>query len=363
MTIPPPKNGTGTAEEEGTSLSLSAAQLSKIKDLFSQFDVDSMGKLPLTNFNSASLKVGPHEAGILQKLKEMDYDSDGFITKDEWEKYFTASATLSEDEFNIIIESMASAAEIATSIIRCTRLAGEDQPVPPADDLEDIPALPEDRVAKVEALFAAWDVNNKGEIDRRKLKNSAGTIGPHKVQVFSQLDKMDTNNDNMVTKDEMLAFFQAAVGLSDEEFNFTVDEMLAVAQDEATIAMLTSLAEEFGGNAPPAEDLEEGTPLTEERLAQLKELWALLSPSEDTPILLDQMKKAEKGSTIGPHSVSVLKEMYAMDTNADGKLQWSELLDYFTKVGPSVSDDEFTEIVGDMTTRIQMQLLAEMVMS
>ena len=52
-----------------------------------------------------------------------------------------------------------------------------------------------------------------------------------------------------------------------------------------------------------------------------------------------------------------------MDTNADGKLQWSELLDYFTKVGPSVSDDEFTEIVGDMTTRIQMQLLAEMVMS
>ena len=65
---------------------------------------------------------------------------------------------------------------------------------------------------------------------------------------------------------------------------------------------------------------------------------------------------------IGPHSVSVLKEMYAMDTNADGKLQWSELLDYFTNAGAMLSDEEFTEIVGDMTTRIQMQLLAQMVM-
>ena len=46
---------------------------------------------------------------------------------------------------------------------------------------------------------------------------------------------------------------QAATGLTDEEFTFTVDEMTAVAQDEATIAMLTSMASEFGGGAPPAE--------------------------------------------------------------------------------------------------------------
>jgi len=233
----------------------------------------------------------------------------------------------------------------------------------PADELEALQPLSADRVAKVEALFAAWDVNSTGEIDRRKLKNSGGTVGPHKVQVFSQLDQMDTNNDNMVTKDEMIAFFQAAAGLSDDEFFFTVDEMLAVAQDEATIAMLTSMAAEYGGNAPPAEDLEASAPLAEARVSELKELWGLLSPSEETAVALDEMKKAEKGSKIGPHSVSVLKEMYAMDTNSDGKLQWSELLDYFTKVGPSVTDEEFSEIVGDMKTRIQMQLLAEMVMS
>ena len=51
-----------------------------------------------------------------------------------------------------------------------------------------------------------------------------------------------------------------------------------------------------------------------------------------------------------------------MDANQDGKLQWSELLDYFTKAGASLSDEQYSEIVGDMTTRIQMQLLAQMVM-
>eukprot|EP00966_Prymnesium_polylepis_P175279 4056426-Prymnesium_polylepis.1 len=35
---------------------------------------------------------------------------------------------------------------------------------------------------------------------------------------------------------------------------------------------------------------------------------------------------------------------YAMDTNSDGKLQWAELLDYFTKAGTMLSEDEFTEI-------------------
>lgn len=50
-----------------------------------------------------------------------------------------------------------------------------------------------------------------------------------------------------------------------------------------------------------------------------------------------------------------------MDANSDGKLQWSELLNYFTKAGCSLSDDEFTEVVQDLTTRVQMQLLAQMV--
>ncbi|KAL1511783.1 hypothetical protein AB1Y20_009500 [Prymnesium parvum] len=355
-------NGDGKAADEVEEKKLSPAQLKKIQDLFNEFDIDSLGKLPLAHFASSSLKFGPHESDFMTQLEQMDYDSDGFITKDEWEKYYTATAGLSEDEFNVIVEHMSNAASQITTIIRCTRLAAEPAPAPPTDDVDELPALPAGRVAKVEELFSAWDVAGTGTIDRRKLKASGGTLGPHKVQIFSTLDQMDANKDNLVTKDEMLHFFQAAASLGDDEFMTLVDEMNAVAQDSATIQMLMSMASEYDGGAPPAEDLEAVPPLKEERLEQLKMLWSLLSNSLDKPISLAEMKQAESGSKIGPHSVSVLKEMYAMDSNSDGKLQWSELLDYFTKASASLTDAEFTEIVGDMTTRIQMQLLAQMVM-
>jgi len=355
-------NGDGNGDEAPTVLKLSAAQLKRIQDLFDMFDLDTLGKLPLVNFFSASLKVGPHESGVLEKLKEMDYDSDGFITRDEWEKYFTAMTVLTDDEFTEIYDELSATADICVNIIRCTRLAAEAGPAPPADDMEVVAPLSDARVAKVNELFAAWDVAGTGSIDRRKLKDGGLMMGPHKVNLLSQLDEMDTDKDNLVTKDEMLAFFQAASTLSDENFDIIYGDMMAVAQDAATIAMLTAMANDFAGGAPPAEDLDDVQPLSAPRLEQLKELWALLSSSTDTPVALDDMKKAEKGSMIGPHSVSVLKEMYAMDTNSDGKLQWAELLDYFTKAGTMLSEDEFTEIVGDMTTRIQMQLLAQMVM-
>jgi len=359
--VEPPANGGG--EDAPVPLKLSPAQLTSVKELFAQFDVDSIGKLPLENFSDTSLKVGPHESHILSKLKEMDYDGDGTITTNEWETYFAAMAALNEDEFKMMIGEMGDYANTVCSIIRCTRLAADDAPAPPADELEPPAALAPDRVAIIDKLFSAWDVTGSGQIDRRKLKDAGGTLGPHKVQIFAQLEAMDVNKDNVVTKDEMLDFFQAAVALSDDEFKSTTDDMMAVAQDEATIAMLTSMAAEFAGGAPPAEDLEAVTPLSAERLEALKNLWGLLSPSIDKPVSLESMKKTEKGSTIGPHSVSVLKEMYAMDANSDGYLQWSELLDYFTTAGAQLSDDEYTEIVGDMTTRIQMQLLAEMVTS
>jgi len=342
-------------------VALSADRLKRIQNLFTEFDVDGLGNLPLSNFSAASLKVGPHESGILTKLKDMDYDTDGFITKDEWEKYFTAMAELSDEEFSVIIDDMSNAAGVACSVINCTRIAAEaEATTPPVEDLNELPPLSAERTAKIEALFAAWDVAGTGSIDRSKLKGSSGMVGPHKVHIFSQLDQMDINNDNLVEKDEMLLFFRAAAGLSDDEFDAITDDLMAVAQNESTIAMLTSMAVEYAG-APPSENVEDIPAMSETRLEQLKGLWGLLSSSTDTPISLEEMKKAERGSTIGPHSVSVLKEMYAMDANSDGKLQWSELLDYFTKAGSALNDDEFSLVVGDMTTQIQVQLLAQMV--
>jgi Ca2+-binding EF-hand superfamily protein len=343
--------------EEVAMPALSAAQAERVATLFKAWDIDSIGKLPLANFTGASIPIGPHESGVLTKLREMDYDGDGSVTKEEWNAYFAACAVLSQEEFDLIINSMIEAAELICTIIRATRMAAEDE-MPPADDLDASVPLSAERIAAVKALFAAWDIDGSGSIDRRKLTGvSEVSFGPFHAQVFKQIKEMDTDGDQLVTLEEMLSFFQAAAALSDDEFEAIRSPMLEVAQEQATIKMLTDMA--GGVEGPPEEDMEAITPLSEPRLAELKTLWHTLGGGDGLDVKLEDMEKAEQGSTIGPHSVSVLKELVSMDTNSDGMLSWSELMGYFTATGAVLSDEEFSMLVGDMTTRVEMQLLAK----
>ena len=59
------------------------------------------------------------------------------------------------------------------------------------------------------------------------------------------------------------------------------------------------------------------------------------------------MAKAEKGSMIGPHSVSVLKEMYAMDTNADGRLSEHEFTANLDLLDVNLSNPEAVYLTMD----------------
>jgi len=337
--------------------SLTAEQLTQVDELFKEWDIDGEGRLPITNFDKKSETViGNQKFNIVAKLGEMDYDGDGFVTLEEWKIYFTAAAALSRDEYDFIINAMKDAAGVVVTIIKAGRLAAEVPVAPPAEDLEVTP-LAADRVDVVEKLFAAWDLQGTGSIDRRQLTHSSTVeIGPIQANVFSQLEAMDTDGDQLVTKQEMMVFFQGAAALSDEEFSTITGAMLTVAQDQGTIAMLTQMAAEVSG--PPEEDVEKPPALAGERLEKLQTLWELLSPNLETPVKLEDLQKAEQGSKIGPHSVSVLKELYGMDANSDGALEWGELLAYFTATGAILSDDEYEMVVGDMITRIQMQLLA-----
>lgn len=129
-------------------------------------------------------------------------------------------AALSEDEFTVITEQMQTSATEITTIINCTRLAEAEiahPSGPPNEDMEESPVLSSDRLSKIDDLFAAWDVAGTGYINRRKLSISGATLGPHKVHIFSSLDRMDVNNDNLVSKTEMINFFQVRgdQGLSD----------------------------------------------------------------------------------------------------------------------------------------------------
>ena len=77
----PPPAAPGSAEEVVMPV-LSAAQAEQVGTLFKAWDIDSIGKLPLANFSGASIPIGPHESGVLTKLRDMDYDGDGSVTKE-----------------------------------------------------------------------------------------------------------------------------------------------------------------------------------------------------------------------------------------------------------------------------------------
>ena len=247
-------------------VTLDASQSTRVKELFTTWDIDASGKLELAAFTGAVTKVGPHQTKVLAQLQDMDVDHDGFVTQavttpnqlpaasnqlptpnqlplhalvpsagrmhthtadtppaaahapvrlrptQEWLEWFTATAgTLNADEFDLIMEEMQSSAEEMVTLVRCTRLAAEsaaeiEAPAAP-------PPLAGDRLEKVQALFSAWDYEGKGSIDRLKVGASSVSFGPHKSHVLKQLEDMDTDGDNLITLVEMTDFFQASPSL------------------------------------------------------------------------------------------------------------------------------------------------------
>ena len=204
-TEPPAANAGGQKEASAKKLSdgevlsdskveitLDADKSTRVKSLFTTFDMDDSGKLELAAFTGAVVQVGPHQTKVLDRLTDMDIDHDGFVTKEvgcppvplnpycsaaaptctppatlhppallrslqEWLTWFTATAgKLNTEEFNLIMEEMHATAEEMVTLIRCTRLAAES--VAEIEAPAAAPPLTGERLAKVQALFSAWDV-------------------------------------------------------------------------------------------------------------------------------------------------------------------------------------------------------------
>ena len=63
-------------------VTLDAKQSTRVKELFTTWDIDASGKLELAAFVGAVTKVGPHQTKVLAQLQDMDADKDGFVTKE-----------------------------------------------------------------------------------------------------------------------------------------------------------------------------------------------------------------------------------------------------------------------------------------
>ena len=58
-------------------------QRQRLKDVFATADVDNSGQIDLTFYLGSSVTVGPCEGSVLERLKDMDTDGDGKISKPE----------------------------------------------------------------------------------------------------------------------------------------------------------------------------------------------------------------------------------------------------------------------------------------
>ena len=378
---------------------LSAEMKGEVMELFKAFDVDGTGKVPLARLRGATVKAGPNEHKVLKTLAEMDFNADGFVEASEWEMYFAAAeGSLSKEELNVILSDLKTAGSDLITIAACEQIAlSAETPSGPTSD-EDVNALVEEmkgmelqgtQKAEVEALFKAWDFEGTGKIDRTKFQvagvdgarvqtrahapNGAlyhractrpsvfasvllsppmvcarVSVGPRKEKVFASFETMDANNDKVVTLDEMLAYFGVAASMmSADEFSSTVNEMSEIASTQQSLANFLSVAEEAKTIASGEDDSTEApTPLSDDRKKQVHELFGAFSANND-PIDLVTLKSDGTVSS-GPGKQSVLYGLEAMDGNNDGKVELSEMVDYFTYVGASLGDEEFTLVIGEL---------------
>jgi len=322
------------------------------------------GKLHVKTFKDASMQLGAVKAHPLAQLATMDADGDGYISQEEWDTWFaTAAGTLAKDEFDCILADMHEAAEGVVTIIKCMRLVEAPDASAVGDDLEDteeeLPQLPEVRKERVVGIFETWDTNKLGSIDRLAVMKSHMAVGPHDTKIFAQLEAMDADGDMKVTLAEMVAFFQmVSPSLSDEEFNMIADEMLEAATHACAVGDLVKLAAEVPMSGGEMEDDDDAplvalTPAREELLRSLFDLFAQDAKFIDLVGMVDVTTKT------GPMEQKLLKELSAMDADADGRLTFQEMKAYFTVVGAALADDEFQLIVGEMVDSATAMQLAK----
>jgi Ca2+-binding EF-hand superfamily protein len=258
-------------------------QRQRLKDVFATADVDNSGQIDLTFYLGSSVTVGPCEGSVLERLKDMDTDGDGKISKREWEAWFASSlALLSPQESDLVIDEIDGAVQEAAAVMRGTRMAQsavEAQRQSAAErqsarqsaaerqsaaqrqsaaegstaDLDGssgegtllaiTPRMSAARQSSVRELFEAWDVEAKGQIVSTKLQRYSVAQGPHKASVFDHLELMDANGDGVVSQNEFESYFETvSAKLSEDEFSDVVSEMFELAAQAKLVVELVALA-------------------------------------------------------------------------------------------------------------------------
>ena len=306
--------------------------------LFKTFDTAENGMISLASLKGATVKVGPSESSVLQRMQEMDLNGDGFVEQSEWEVYFaTVVETLSDDELKFILDELSEAGTQLATIAACVKMAAEE----PVEDGTPSAEAATEELKKMElkgkqkelvvALFNEWDTGSVGYIDRSKLSATGVAVGPREEKIFANFDQMDLDQDNKVTLDEMLTYFSVVASMMGEkEFAEAVEEMKMVVNSEnareAMVAMAVEAAEE-GAAIVGDDDLirpDKLADLSPDRAELVQSLFLAFGGADTSqPIELSALSDAKV--EVGPMVESPLEKMKLMDANGDGKVEYEEV--------------------------------------
>lgn len=333
-------------------------KLKLVKDMFKEWDIEGNGMIEIKALKGVTVNVGPQESQVLSQLIAMDYNGDGFVEASEWEAYFQSTASvLSDAEFQVIMDDLNSSGSHMVTVLRCKKMAGESTGPTHETSDEEVQealaamALPEEKKAAVEELFAIWDYKSIGKIAYKEINSAGLQVGPKEIKVLDDLKKMDTDGDEVVDLPEMLAFFGAVCSImSEDEFSSLIEEMKEVANSTVGVAKMIAMTNKEAASAGVAdedEEQEEVPELSAAREELVKSLFMAFSDSLDVPIAIKTLEMETKTS-VGPAKESVMSNLIAMDANGDGMLEYGEMKDYFKVCGAVLNDSEFDLVVGDM---------------
>ena len=246
----------------------------------------------------------------------------------EWETYFGSTApSLTDAEFQVIMDDLRTSGEAMVTILRCTKLAGQSTTGPTTVSSDDAAAaeaelagmtLSDSRKEKVVELFKLWDVHKDGKIAYKTLNSTGVQVGPKEHKVLDDLGRMDTDGDEVVTLTEMMVFFGACSEvMSDDEFDTIMADMSDVASTTNGVAKMIAMTEQSVREAGIVSEGEEAEPppeLSAEREELVKALFEAFSPSVAEPIAIKSLEMDTK-TNVGPAKESVLSNLIAMDSN------------------------------------------------
>jgi len=358
--------GDDETAEESVVYEVSEAVVKRILEVFAKWDIMEDGLILIETL--PNIECGPRKFDVTSMLREMDTNDDGRVEKSEWETYWKQIvAKTGEATFTTAMDEIDNADLLdKVRVLLLNKQFNADISMPDEEEGEEeegeAAELSEERAKKVDELFSAWDPNGTGKIMLTRMRAAGIKVGPTVFDPTEAFAQMDTNADGSVSKEELRAYF-AMLDLDEATFDLILDEMTKVAETKVAIDRNLELAisMQMGGVSSGGDDGEGGEAaapderqLSDAQKEHCKSIFLSLGSADSLDEAID-IVHCQKSATAsaGPHKMNVLEMLPQMDENKDGKLEYSELVNFLTLMMRSLPSTDFEVLLEELVANSQ----------